>query len=463
MALLDVTTAEPEPTTAQLIAPAPLSATAPASLAAEAPTTQPGFVLPLQLNPIAEAQRLDGDEAKVPARPNSSSGSDASIGSDGSVDGSVGEPEDLELTATNGLAPSEEREYVPGTFEGPEKNIEVCFHPEVGHPNGCRELPRAALDAICAAARCTILSVVSNSQLDAYVLSESSLFVFRHKMILKTCGTTTLLRCLHVLLRATKQLGLQLEWLGYSRKNFTFPDNQVFPHSSFEQEFQFLKKHPHLSARLNGSGYLLGPITGDHWLFYVANKCQREYLATERTINIMMFDLDPAVASQFYVEAYPTGKEMTTASGIAKLVPGAAVDDKAFEPCGYSMNAILYGSYTTVHITPEPECSYASFETNNPLKSYSSLLNNVLATFRPGRVFVTMTADEEGLRDMSDSVFDKAQLDVPGLGCFVNSCTSFTKVEGDCVVQVGNWEMQAETTPKALHATRQAHRPQSFS
>lgn len=358
---------------------------------------------------------------------------------------------------------TEDREYVPGTFEGPEKNIEVCFHPEAGHPNGCRELHRDALDAICAAARCTILSVVSNSQLDAYVLSESSLFVYKHKMILKTCGTTTLLRCLHVLLRATGQLGLELEWLGYSRKNYTFPDNQIFPHSSFEEEFQFLKKHPHLSARLNGAGYLLGPITGDHWLFYVANKCQREYLATERTINIMMFDLDPAVASTFYLDACPTGRDQTKTSGICDLVPGAIIDDRAFEPCGYSMNAILYGSYTTVHITPEPECSYASFETNNPLKSYGALINNVLATFRPGRVVVTMTADEEGLRDLTDTVFDGRELDVPGLGCFLNSSTSFTKVEGDCCVHVGNWEMAKDLTPQALSAARKATRPQSFS
>lgn len=342
-------------------------------------------------------------------------------------------------------ASEEPKDYVPGCFEGPEKNLEILFKPDIGHPNGCRELPRDALDQICMAARCTILSKVSNAHLDAYVLSESSLFVYSHKMIIKTCGRTTLLRCLHPLLRHTAQLGLELEWLGYSRKNYTFPDDQCFPHSSFLEEFAYLKKHPNLSAHLDGSGYVLGPITGDHWLVYVSDKSDRpSFQSTERTLNIMMFDLDAEAAALFYQDKCPTAADMTRRSGISDLVPGAVIDDRAFEPCGYSMNAILYGSYTTVHITPEPECSYASFETNTPLKSYTSLINNVLATFRPGRVVITMMADAAGLQQITENPFDNAGIVIPGFGCYNRSSTSFTKVEGDCCVHMGNWELLSQ-------------------
>jgi len=334
-------------------------------------------------------------------------------------------------------------DYVPGCFEGPEKNLEVLFKSDVGHPSGCRNLQREALDKICASAKCTIMSKISNSHFDAYVLSESSLFVYPHKIILKTCGRTTLLRCLEPLLKLASEIGLELEWLIYSRKNYSFPDEQFFPHSSFHEEFAYLKKHPELETRLAGSGYILGPITGDHFLAYVSDKEEPGAVAhTERTVNIMMFDLDPTVAEQFYTVNSPTAKEMTTKSGIANLVPGAVIDDREFEPCGYSMNAMLYGSYSTVHITPEPECSYASFETNTQLTSYDSLISNVLAVFRPGRVVITMIADEAGMAQVKPSPYEKTVIIVPKLGRYVRSTSSFSKVEGDCCVSMGNWELK---------------------
>lgn len=61
-----------------------------------------------------------------------------------------------------------------------------------------------------------------------------------------------------------------------------------------------------------------------------------------------MFDMDPEAAKVFYKEHGGSAREMTVNSGIAALVPGATIDDFAFDPCGYSMNAITYGNYATV-------------------------------------------------------------------------------------------------------------------
>lgn len=129
-------------------------------------------------------------------------------------------------------------------------------------------------------ARCEILSTMSNAMLDSYVLSESSLFVYTHKVVIKTCGTTTLLRLLGSLAAATEALGLVVEWLGYTRKDFMYPTDQEFPHGNFGSEMGYLKKyHP------EGHGYVLGPITGDHWFVFVADYCDRPPSeSTDRTL-----------------------------------------------------------------------------------------------------------------------------------------------------------------------------------
>ncbi|KAL7542808.1 hypothetical protein ACHAXR_012115 [Thalassiosira sp. AJA248-18] len=338
------------------------------------------------------------------------------------------------------------REY-SGVFEGPEKTLEVVFRKIAGFEllnsitsgdegslsdsstvsgsgvdgpirrTGLRTLSRPDLDRICMRARCTILSCVKNRYLDAYVLSESSLFVYPYMIVLKTCGTTTLLRCVATLIELGRKIGLEIDWLGYNRKNFSFPGDQMFPHGSFHQEMEYLYSHRNLCERLNGNGYTLGPVTSDHWFVFVADHTKRyaEDNDTDRVLNIMMFDIDEDVAQKFYYDQYEArigpdeteadatkriSMDQTKSAGIDALVPGATIDPRAFEPCGYSMNAILFHSYSTMHITPEEGSSYASFETNQKLKNYTPLISNVVRAFRPKRFVMTLMADEGGLVEM---------------------------------------------------------------
>lgn len=48
----------------------------------------------------------------------------------------------------------------------------------------------------------------------------------------------------------------------------------------------------------------------------------------------------------------------------------------------------------TIHITPEPEFSYVSFETNIASSDYRDLINRVIDTFQPGKFLVTVFANK---------------------------------------------------------------------
>lgn len=105
--------------------------------------------------------------------------------------------------------------------------------------------------------KCEIISSVRNGEVDAYVLSESSLFVTQRRMILKTCGTTTPLQCLdHMSAIVKEYAGFDtIEDVFYSRKNFERPELQLKPHRSFEQEVALLDE-----IFQDGSAYCMGTI-----------------------------------------------------------------------------------------------------------------------------------------------------------------------------------------------------------
>ena len=135
---------------------------------------------------------------------------------------------------------------------------------------------RSGLEDLLSIVNCAIVSTTRNSQVDAYVLSESSMFISRRRFILKTCGTTTPLDCIEHLTRLVTEhakfdtvevkqfIFVHLYFLGtwffleiniltstfvlfqeifYSRKNFQRPDLQKPPHKNFREEVKILEKY----------------------------------------------------------------------------------------------------------------------------------------------------------------------------------------------------------------------------
>ncbi len=77
-------------------------------------------------------------------------------------------------------------------------------------------------------------------------------------------------------------------------------------------------------------------------------------------------------------------------TGIAELLKGAKLDETMFYPCGYSLNGVDDNVYYTIHVTPQPECSYASFETNKSFDNYEDVISKLVDVFRPTRFIVNL-------------------------------------------------------------------------
>jgi S-adenosylmethionine decarboxylase len=413
---------------------------------------------------------------------------------------------------------------------GPEKLLEVWFAPGADalppgtKQNGLKAVAGETWKDMLDLVNCKVLSVIDSEHVDAYLLSESSMFVFPHKLILKTCGTTTLLLGLRRMLRiAALDAGFphtgrsnDLKTIAtpyrvfYSRKNFLFPDKQHGPHRSWKEEVKFLD-----NMFTGGSAYMVGKMNGDHWYLYLTNpnstltpprtpennrpETETKILslpaslalgqgalgADDETLEILMTDLDPGNAKQFYLEnasavaedkyakrakearreaveslgnlspenvnpltlsgttagstddtfdvfsqtssdhgtftpdddvdfpeelsteGHALGTVVSEACGLSEVYPtsrypDARVDAYLFTPCGFSANGVIPAPdqagtathYFTVHVTPEPQCSYASFETNVPGRQRGretvEVIEHVVNIFKPGRFSVTL-------------------------------------------------------------------------
>ncbi|KAK2973757.1 hypothetical protein RJ640_029768, partial [Escallonia rubra] len=164
----------------------------------------------------------------------------------------------------------------PIGFEGFEKRLEITFSepPMFKDPNGLglRALTRSQLDSVLEPACCTIVAQLSNSEFDSYVLSESSLFVYPFKIILKTCGTTKLLLSIPQILNLAESLSLGVHSVKYSRGTFIFQNAQPAPHRSFSEEVAALNSF-FGNLPSGGNAFVLGDpnLPNRYWHVYVAS------------------------------------------------------------------------------------------------------------------------------------------------------------------------------------------------
>lgn len=119
--------------------------------------------------------------------------------------------------------------------------------------------------------------------------------------------------------------------------------------------------------------------------------------AAETVIEVAMEGLSPEFTRHFFYDGEEGAARaadppaVAKACGIQGLMPGVHLDSWCFEPCGFSLNGIEGGAYFTIHITPEPQMSFASFETNHPAYATPEFAERLLKVFAPQDATVLLT------------------------------------------------------------------------
>ena len=273
-------------------------------------------------------------------------------------------------------------------FEGSEKKLEIVMKAEAP---SLRSWPEEEWLKVVELSGAKVLSKISNEHCNAYLLSESSLFVWDDFMVLITCGTTTLAKAAEHL--AKKIPENQREAFFFQRKN------EYFPHL---QKSHFYDDIENLKATLPGEAFRLGHADEHHmFLYHSVGKMSPEMMGN--TLEVLMYDLQGPAKEAFQKENSSVF-EIREKTGIDKVLPGFEVDDHCFQPTGYSLNAIKDQYYYTIHVTPQDETPYVSFETNyaDPEKAQNSL-NAILEAVRPRSFDIVYfdTLEDAGIREVS--------------------------------------------------------------
>lgn len=261
-------------------------------------------------------------------------------------------------------------------FEGAEKKLEIRLTPNMV---SLRQQECGFWSTLVACANAEILSTIRNPACDAYLLSESSLFVWDDKILLLTCGNSTLVDAACHFINA---VGVEhIAALCYQRKN---------EYQAQLQSTSFVDDIAQLRTLIPGKAFRVGHLDSHHhYLFCTDNLfCidNQAMLSTETCLELMMYHIRGELADYLKLPAQ-TEQGIYQRLGLQQLFPNFQFDMHCFQPTGFSLNGIRGADYISLHITPstgQGDSSYVSFETNLDLAVYPyPLIAQIIKLFMP--------------------------------------------------------------------------------
>ncbi len=234
-------------------------------------------------------------------------------------------------------------------FEGSEKKAEIII--DATQISLIADLEENFWQALVQCCNAKILSTIENKDCKAFLLSESSLFVWHDRLLIITCGNT---RLVHSVEYFIQQVGMsKIQQITYQRKNEYFAHAQL---SSFGDDIALLGQY------VKGQSFRFGELDGHH--NYIFNQDTHFKLNQEdKSYELIAYQICQKASDKLTTLGL-AANEIREFLQLDRLLAGYILDDFVFEPFGYSINAIKGMHYLTIHITPQASSSYVSIQAN---------------------------------------------------------------------------------------------------
>jgi len=271
-------------------------------------------------------------------------------------------------------------------FEGSEKKAEIIV--DSSQLSLISDLPETFWQELVACSNAKILSSIENKDCKAYLLSESSLFVWQDRCLIITCGITTLANAVEYFLNHIEPSTVL--HVGYQRKNEYFAHAQL---SSFGDDIKQLTKS------IDGIAYRFGDLDSHHHYIFHQNNNYR-FSEEYQSFEVVAYQISPTILKEL-TKSNIVNAEIRNFLNVDFLLPDFQIDDFVFTPSGYSLNAIKGKDYLTIHVTPHADCSYVSICASFDITLIARVLLSLLS---PKSIDVVSTNHPEFIQQVKENI-----------------------------------------------------------
>ncbi len=260
-------------------------------------------------------------------------------------------------------------------FEAVEKKAEIILATHT--VSLLKDIDNGFWHQMISACQASILSTTETTECKAFILSESSLFIWNSRLLILTCGTAPLIKAIEFFIRSFLKVPLQIIYQRQQERSTakqltTFNQDVI----QLNQYFSGQRSTLHTENMANQHIYVgwSKQISAHHENIALKPKAKYEWCGYELSTHVCKQLIKPDTTSA------AIRNFLKLSDWFKKQKVAWTIDDYCFSPYGYSLNAVSDQQFVTLHLTPQSPVSYISVSSDGDI---SSLITLLIGIFQP--------------------------------------------------------------------------------